>query len=273
MNAEFSLSPTLIQVIPHGGVAMGARKELISPPSRKLLRLVVVGNLAPNKGSRLLSEIIRQDIEGVEWHVLGKLVDEDLANLAGKRYIAHGAYLPEELPARLENIQPHLAVFCSPWPETYCYVLDEVWANGIPALVGPLGALAERVNKTGGGWIAPRLSVEAYVKCIGQIRSDPQAWEQARNSLRTWQCSSAEEMAAAYQDAYIRLLANHQAEVRPEKVPTKDWLIPRRDSAVREDSEAQQALTRLRNTAKWRLLERIDRSSWVRWLVGLYRGR
>ena len=38
-------------------------------------------------------------------------------------------------------------------PETFSYTLSEAWHAGLPALVPPIGALAERVADSGAGWV------------------------------------------------------------------------------------------------------------------------
>ena len=44
-------------------------------------------------------------------------------------------------------------LYPSAGPETFSYTLSEAWAAGRPVLVPPIGALAERVQATGAGWV------------------------------------------------------------------------------------------------------------------------
>ena len=37
------------------------------------------------------------------------------------------------------------------WPETYSFVLSEIWAAGYPAVAFDIGAIAERIRATGAG--------------------------------------------------------------------------------------------------------------------------
>jgi hypothetical protein len=41
-------------------------------------------------------------------------------------------------------------------PESFSYALSDAWSAGVPVLVPPEGALAERVLAHGGGWLLPR---------------------------------------------------------------------------------------------------------------------
>jgi hypothetical protein len=46
-----------------------------------------------------------------------------------------------------------LVVYPSAGPETFSFTLSEVWAAGRPAIVPPIGALANRVAEAGAGWV------------------------------------------------------------------------------------------------------------------------
>ena len=46
-----------------------------------------------------------------------------------------------------------LVAFPSAGPETFSFTLSETWAAGLPVVVPPFGALAERVAGTGAGWL------------------------------------------------------------------------------------------------------------------------
>jgi hypothetical protein len=65
----------------------------------------------------------------------------------------HGPYDSRALPALLDHYQVQLVAYPSVCPETFSFTLSEAWASGHPALVPPIGALADRVAATGGGWV------------------------------------------------------------------------------------------------------------------------
>ena len=46
-----------------------------------------------------------------------------------------------------------LVAYPSVGPETFSFTLSEAWAAGRPVVVPPIGALAERVAASGGGWV------------------------------------------------------------------------------------------------------------------------
>jgi len=65
----------------------------------------------------------------------------------------HGEYQQAEIGELLDKYDVELAVYPSAGPETFCYTLTEAWSAGIPALVPPIGALAERVTNVQAGWL------------------------------------------------------------------------------------------------------------------------
>jgi len=69
------------------------------------------------------------------------------------RLTVHGRYEPSELPALLDHYRVVLVLYPSAGPETFSFTLSEARAAGRPALVPPIGALAERMNGSGAGWV------------------------------------------------------------------------------------------------------------------------
>ena len=57
------------------------------------------------------------------------------------------------LPELLEHYRVRLVAYPSAGPETFSFTLSEAWAAGRPAIVPPIGALADRVAGTGAGWV------------------------------------------------------------------------------------------------------------------------
>jgi hypothetical protein len=68
-------------------------------------------------------------------------------------FTMHGPYDSRELAALLEHYKVRLVAYPSVGPETFSFTLSESWASGLPAIVPPIGALAERVRATGAGWV------------------------------------------------------------------------------------------------------------------------
>ncbi|KAF6586440.1 glycosyltransferase, partial [Paenibacillus sp. EKM208P] len=51
----------------------------------------------------------------------------------------------------------------------FSYTLTEAWLHDIPVLVTPMGALKERVNKVGGGWVSQSLELSDVMKKLDEI--------------------------------------------------------------------------------------------------------
>ncbi len=65
----------------------------------------------------------------------------------------HGPYDSRALRELIEHYRVELVAYPSAGPETFSFTLSEAWAAGRPAIVPPIGALADRVAETGAGWV------------------------------------------------------------------------------------------------------------------------
>jgi hypothetical protein len=136
-------------------------------PSRNLSALVfvdtpwptvaVLGAVGPDKGARRLERLVALVAEknaAVRFVLIGYL-DRQHGPWQSEdgRFLVHGRYTPNDFPALMDYYKVKLVVYPSAGPETFCYTLSETWQAGRPALVPPFGALAERMQKHGAGWV------------------------------------------------------------------------------------------------------------------------
>ena len=63
--------------------------------------------------------------------------------------------MQSEAIALIEAQQADFAWLPSVWPETWCYVLTQIWEAGLYVVVNDIGAQAERVRADGGGFVVP----------------------------------------------------------------------------------------------------------------------
>jgi glycosyltransferase involved in cell wall biosynthesis len=99
--------------------------------------------------------------------VIGKLAP----GYAHRAIEALGTYRPDDLPAILRDRTIHVAWVPSIWPETYCYVVDELMAAGVPLACFDLGAPPERVRKYARGLVLPDMDpVRAVNQLIAHAR-------------------------------------------------------------------------------------------------------
>lgn len=188
-----SIYPVLkekITVIEHGQNLVFS--EPVQPKSEileKKIRVLVVGNIFNSKGDELIAAIGKLDSKAkIEFHFLGT-TSSKLEGLG----IKHGKYHRADLNGRIQQIKPDIAFFASKWPETYCFVLNEVWAAGIPAFGLDLGAIGERIRSTGNGFLAPSdVSTQECYDRILEIAQDKELLQMARQKIKNWQTSQSE---------------------------------------------------------------------------------
>lgn len=109
------------------------------------------GNVKPHKGSHLLPEIARRLDRPL--HVFGGGDVRLLREVPD--IVVHGYYRAGTLPALLARHRIGTVVLPSIVPESYSLVLSEAWLAGAAVVAFDHGAVAERIRRDGGGWLAP----------------------------------------------------------------------------------------------------------------------
>jgi len=119
--------------------------------------VAVLGAIGPDKGARRLERLVdlaRQRASPVRFVLIGYLdVQHTPWQSEDARFTVHGRYAPGDLTDLLAHYRVDLVLYPSAGPETFSYTLSEAWAAGRPVLVPPIGALAERVQGTGAGFV------------------------------------------------------------------------------------------------------------------------
>ena len=119
--------------------------------------VAALGAIGPDKGARRIERLVEhmraRDLR-LRIVVIGYLdVERGPWQSDDARLTVHGCYDSSDLPELLQHYRTQLVIFPSAGPETFSYTLSESWRAGIPVLVPPIGALAERVSGSGGGWV------------------------------------------------------------------------------------------------------------------------
>lgn len=208
--ANLKLDAAKTHVIPHG-YPQSEYLAPAAPPSSDVLRVSLMGMLAaPIKGSDLIVELLAATrTQPVEWHIFG-IVDANnfrqRLEATGARMVIHGPYERETLIPKLRAAGIDIALFMSIAEETFSYTLSEAWCAGIPALVPRWGALGERVEQTGFGWlIEPHLSAAAAAK-LAELSQSRDQIAALKEKLKNFHHVSLEENAAAYRTLLEPLL-------------------------------------------------------------------
>jgi GT2 family glycosyltransferase/glycosyltransferase involved in cell wall biosynthesis len=151
-----------VTLISHGS-PVGVPAPAASVPATKSLpddavpSVAILGAIGPDKGARRIERLValaRARGARVRFVVIGYLdIEHGPWQSADAVLTVHGRYEPAHLPALLDAYRVALVLYPSAGPETFSYTLSEAWAAGRPVLVPPLGALAERVEDSGAGWV------------------------------------------------------------------------------------------------------------------------
>ena len=150
-----------VTVIPHGNAAGMSRPDAVRSPlpmaddGRPVV--AVLGAIGPDKGARRLERLVELTRERglpLRWVLIGYLDrGREPFQSADGVFTMHGAYDSRALRELIEHYRVRLVAYPSAGPETFSFTLSEAWAAGRPAIVPPIGALADRVAETGAGWV------------------------------------------------------------------------------------------------------------------------
>ena len=142
----------------------------------KSLTVAVIGAIGIEKGSRIIYDLadeLEKSALPVKLLVIGitNLHNNAYKSESGKFEIT-GAYDNNEISELLANYKVGVVMIPSIWPETYSYTTTEAMASGYPVIVFPIGAPADRVKRTGGGWILPDISKQAVLNKLKELLED-----------------------------------------------------------------------------------------------------
>jgi GT2 family glycosyltransferase/glycosyltransferase involved in cell wall biosynthesis len=213
------------EVIEHGRDFAARQTTAERPRSDAPLRILVPGRLEFHKGSGYLARLKELDGEGrLEFHFLGPRPDDAALESLG---FHHGPYERDEFVARAAKIRPAVVGIFSVWPETYCHVLTEAWAAGIPVVATDIGALGERVRARGGGWLVPRDDPEAAYERLVGLATDEAAFDRATREIAASRIRDTAAMARDYDALYRRVLQSRRPIVATASTPAMATLNAR----------------------------------------------
>lgn len=202
-------------IIEHGRDLV--RLELAKAPEPgKPVRAVFFGAFNPAKGLAFILDLLRANREAgnpIELHILGQKSRGFEPEALGAVY--HGPYQRDDLAERIRAIAPAVSLVPSLWPETYCHVLTEAWAMGLPVLASDIGTLRERILKNGGGWLLPVGNAGSWCEKLRALPDDLQAYTSKLQEIRQMTFPGVASMANDYDSIYARLLASRPALLSP----------------------------------------------------------
>jgi len=131
----------------------------IAPPPapRAVRRVCIIGGIGVEKGYEVLLACLRDVVKrrlNLHFTLVGHSRDDEKLLAAGPIAIT-GRYDPEEAESLIRAQAADIAFLPSIWPETWCFTLGHAWRAGLQTAVFDLGTPAERVRRSGWGWVLP----------------------------------------------------------------------------------------------------------------------
>lgn len=148
----------LVAEAPHEpfiAVSAEGRRPRLCPGGEKL-QVAVVGNIHRMKGADVLLACAR-DARARDLPIVFTLIGDCIYRneLRALGVLMTGPYPQEHLPGLLKAVGAHVVFLPSVWPETYSFVLSEVWQAGYFPAAFDIGAPAERIREAGAGELMP----------------------------------------------------------------------------------------------------------------------
>ena len=262
-----------ILVIEHG-IHLNEKKKEISNQVSIPLKFGFIGGLSPIKGSEIIYNIIKSyDKVNFEWHLIGGIGDQKLKLLEQKNLFKHGIYERDQLSEILDQTPLDIAVFLSQAPETFSYTLSEAWANQLPVIVSPVGALKERTERNDAGWILEKNDIESFNKVVKEITANSsENILRVKHILSDLKLMSVTDMTHIYQNIYREKYQKRLSTISKgfefyELYRAKKYFsspeVPSGESNNYIDF-LEKELQAIRGTIGWKVLEKVRiESKWV----------
>ena len=159
VKAVFPDAPTVLAPDPLPAFEEAVPRSLTAPPleAEEALRVVVIGPLTPERGSRILGMAAALAMEHhlpLAFHLLGVSAPR-LKSYPDTALREHGPYQDSRLPRLLGDLNAHIAWFPDQQPDAYGYRLGAALQAGLPIAASAIGALPERLAGRGWTWIQP----------------------------------------------------------------------------------------------------------------------
>lgn len=237
------------KVIEHG---VNFKKNFSSLTNREsVFNVAFVGVMAKHKGAEIVEKLINNTKEkNIVYHLFGKTEYPTLEKNKDN-YINHGKYKRSDLSKLLKDNNIHLVCNLSIWPETYSYTLTETIASGVPVLALDYGAVSERINENGYGWILEKNSTfDEIIENIVKIKNEEEDYHSKIENINHYQIKTIEEMCDEYDKIYkIDIDENIDSEALRKLISycQKDTIM---GSSVQLDE--------ILNSRRWKFVSKIE---------------
>ena len=164
--------------LPGVSIDVWPHAEPAPTPIGRVVRVVTLGNLSPEKGLRVVEQcarLVQRRGLAMTFRILGSTTepltqDETLS--------VHGSYEERSLPRLLAGERADVLFFPAQVPETYAYTLSVALAAGTPIVASALGAFPERLAGNAAArlvpWDAPAQAwIAALLDAAGAAANEP----------------------------------------------------------------------------------------------------
>jgi glycosyltransferase involved in cell wall biosynthesis/GT2 family glycosyltransferase len=192
-----------IRVVPHGidKIPVTTTNDLDISEN---MNVAFIGYVSQLKGSDLQYRMVTDKNDyGFRWFFFGIVLEMRFYDIQDENVYIHGIYARDELIDLLNKNHINLVCLLSNWHETFCLVLSEVMKAGIPVLASKVGALAERVEESGCGWLIPVDAKEKQVlELIDYIHHHPEEYQDKVENIKNCPIRDNDDMASEYLQIY-----------------------------------------------------------------------
>ena len=172
----------------------------------KMFHIAYIGVLALHKGSKVFYELANSvELKGkVKWSIFGTSdIQTEIGYNPAQNVHFYGKYDDfGHIRKLVHEEEVDLVILPAVWPETFSYTLSEAWALKLPVLVSKLGALGERVEINGGGWITDFKNIDSVKKLIKNIIDTPTEYLDKKKEVELIHLKTFHKMALEYDNVY-----------------------------------------------------------------------
>ena len=185
-------------------------EEIPNPMNSRMenhsLNIAFIGGINQDKGAEEVLELIKRYKKKVNWFIFGGIGEPELAAYSQKNCYKYGRYSSTDLPLLINSYDIDLICILSRCPETFSYTLSEAYEMGVPVIASNVGALKERIDFNGGGWLVDINDCVAGVsEILDRIISNRNVLDEKKNEIRLINLKNFRDMNEEYAAIYNKI--------------------------------------------------------------------
>lgn len=221
----------------------------VAQKQENVLKVGFLGGMVPEKGSRLIGDIIKSNTnkQEVMWYIIGTIGDKTLDAIEQDNLVKVGTYSQEMVQGLLEGYGIDLVCLLPLWAETFSYTLSEAAISGIPVLATDIGAISERIKAEDIGFLVdvkekPEDIMREILRIWNQEKED---YLRKKKNITHMKLKSLKEMAEEYRKCYDTYTFENKAVCDKE---LEGWLMAgARDAREIKIKNPEEVVERLEN--------------------------